>query len=52
MKNWKWLQEDSGQDLAEYAFLLLFIALACVLAMQNLGFAINATFASVKASLP
>ncbi len=45
------MYEESGQDLVEYAFLLAFIALACVLGMQQLGTAINATYLSVNASL-
>ena len=51
MQNWKWLEDDSGQDLVEYALLVLFIALFCALAMQHLGVAINTTYMSVKASL-
>ena len=45
------IREDSGQDLVEYAFLLAFIALACILGMQQLGTAINATYGSVNTSL-
>jgi Flp pilus assembly pilin Flp len=45
------IYEESGQDLVEYAFLLAFIALVCVLGMQQLGTAINATYMSVNTSL-
>lgn len=43
--------EEDGQDLVEYAFLMTFIALACIIGMQNLGTAINNKFNSVSASL-
>jgi len=45
------IYDESGQDLVEYAFLLAFIALVCVLGMQQLGTAINATYMSVNTSL-
>jgi Flp pilus assembly pilin Flp len=41
------LRDDTGQDLVEYVFLLTFIALACIIAMQNLGTAMNNTFDKV-----
>jgi len=44
------ISEESGQDLVEYAFLLAFIALACILGMQQLGIAINQTYGSVNTS--
>ncbi len=45
------IYEESGQDLVEYALLMAFIALACILGMQQLGVAINATYGSVTTSL-
>ncbi len=45
------LREDDGQDLAEYAFLLAFIAAVCILALQNLGSALNATYGATSTSL-
>ena len=45
------IYEESGQDLVEYAFLMAFIALVCILGMQQLGTAINATYGSVNTSL-
>jgi len=45
------IYEEGGQDLVEYAFLLAFIALACVLGMQQLGTAINGVYGSVNSSL-
>jgi Flp pilus assembly pilin Flp len=43
--------EDDGQDLVEYALLITFIALACILGMQNLGTAINTKYNDVSTSL-
>ncbi len=41
-----WLyREEAGQDLTEYALLLALVALAAVVAMNALGFAINTTYA-------
>jgi Flp pilus assembly pilin Flp len=48
---WRSLHEDDGQDLVEYAFLIAFIALLCILGIQNLGTAINDTYHSVSTSL-
>jgi len=41
--------EESGQDLTEYALLVVLLALAAIVAMQSLGTAINNVF-SVAAS--
>ena len=45
------IYQESGQDLVEYALLLAFIALVCILGMQQLGTAINGTYGSVNTSL-
>ena len=45
------LREDDGQDLAEYAFLLAFIAALCILAIQQLGTGVNDTYHTVSSSL-
>ena len=45
------LREDDGQDLAEYAFLMTFIALVCLLGLQNLGTAVNSAFNTVSTSI-
>ena len=44
------IYEESGQDLVEYALLMAFIALVCILGMQQLGTAINTTYGSVNTS--
>jgi len=37
--------------LAEYAMLLAFIAALCILALQNLGTAVNMTYGAASTSL-
>jgi len=45
---WK---EEEGQDLTEYALLLVLIALAAITVMSNLGSAINVVFSSGASTL-
>jgi Flp pilus assembly pilin Flp len=45
------IRDDAAQDLAEYAFLLAFIAALCILALQQLGTAVNRTYGTVSSSL-
>ena len=45
---WK---EEEGQDLTEYALLLVLIALAAIAVMSNLGSAINTVFSSGSSTL-
>jgi Flp pilus assembly pilin Flp len=47
----QFVREDDGQDLVEYALLITFIALACIVGMQQLGTAINAKYQSISTSL-
>ena len=47
----RFVREDEGQDLVEYALLIAFIALACIIGLQQLGTAINNTYTSISASL-
>jgi pilus assembly protein Flp/PilA len=44
-------REEEGQDLVEYALLITFIALACIVGMQQLGTAINNRYNSISSSL-
>jgi pilus assembly protein Flp/PilA len=44
-------RDQQGQDLVEYALLIAFIALACIIGLQNLGSAINQTYNSISSSL-
>lgn len=47
----RFVREDEGQDLVEYALLIAFIALACIVGLQQLGTAINNTYQSISSSL-
>jgi pilus assembly protein Flp/PilA len=47
----RFVREDEGQDLVEYALLITFIALACIVGMQQLGTAINNRYNSISSSL-
>jgi pilus assembly protein Flp/PilA len=44
-------QEEEGQDLTEYALLLVLIALFAVAAMGNLGSAISNAFSNAATNL-
>jgi pilus assembly protein Flp/PilA len=44
-------QEEAGQDLVEYALLLVLVSLACITAMKGLASSISAVFASAATSL-
>ena len=44
---YKLLQDDRGQDIAEYAVMLALIIVACIAAITALGANANATFSSV-----
>jgi Flp pilus assembly pilin Flp len=43
--------EESGQDLTEYALLVVLLALAAIVAMQSLGTAINTVFSNAASNL-
>ena len=45
------IADEQGQDLVEYAMLMAFIALLCIVGLQNLGTALNSTYNSVSTSL-
>jgi pilus assembly protein Flp/PilA len=53
MKNFvvRFVREDEGQDLIEYALLAAFISLAAVLAIQSLGSAVNDVYTRVSSTL-
>ena len=48
MKLWK---EDQGQDLVEYALLVVLISLAAVVAMNTLASCISDAFSNAAANL-
>jgi pilus assembly protein Flp/PilA len=45
------LKDESGQDLVEYALLLVFIALAAIAVLPVLGKAVNNVFSQSASSL-
>jgi pilus assembly protein Flp/PilA len=47
----RFVREEDGQDLVEYALLLALVALAAITAMGLLGAAINNKYGSATASL-
>jgi pilus assembly protein Flp/PilA len=47
----RFVKDDAGQDLIEYALLAAFIALACVVAMGLVGTGVNDLFTSIKDKL-
>ena len=47
----RWLRDDEGQDLIEYALLAALIALAAVVAMTATGTSINGVFNSISGRL-
>jgi len=47
----RWLRDDEGQDLIEYALLAALIALAAVVAMTATGTSINSLFNAVSGRL-
>jgi pilus assembly protein Flp/PilA len=47
----RFVGQDEGQDLIEYALLAAFISLAAVLAIQQLGSAVNTVYTKVSSTL-
>jgi len=47
----KFLREEEGQDLVEYALLLVFLALAAITALPVLGQAVSNVFVQAKSTL-
>ena len=43
----KFVREESGQDLIEYALLAGFISLVAVLAITNVGTGVNAVYTNI-----
>ena len=44
-------QDESGQDLTEYALLLVLIALVCVITIQQLGQAISNVYTNAATNM-
>lgn len=47
----RFIREDEGQDLIEYAFLAVFIALAVTAAIQGVAGALNTQFSNVSSQV-
>jgi len=47
----RFVKEEQGQDLVEYALLLVFIALAAIAVLPTLGQAVNNVFSSSASTL-
>jgi pilus assembly protein Flp/PilA len=44
----RFIREDQGQDLIEYAFLAVFIALVVTAALTLLGTSLNTAFSNIE----
>jgi Flp pilus assembly pilin Flp len=47
----RFLREEEGQDLVEYALLLVFLALAAITVLPTLGQAVNNVFSQSASTL-
>ena len=47
----RFVQDESGQNLVEYALVVVLIALAAITAMGTLGNGVNAAFTKIGTSL-
>lgn len=47
----RFLKDESGQDLVEYALLLVFLSLAAIAIIPTLGNTVNAVFSRANSSL-
>jgi len=48
---WHLWQDEEGQDLTEYALLMVLIALVAITTMQTLGSAISNVFSNAAATM-
>ena len=48
----RFVREDEGQDLIEYALLAAIISLGCVIALGLVGTALNGVWGDVVAAMP
>ena len=47
----KFIRDEEGQDLVEYALLLVFLALAAISILPTLGSSVNRVFSESNSSL-
>ena len=45
---YRFIRDDEGQDLIEYALLAGFISLVCVAAIINVGTGVNAVYTTIE----
>jgi len=48
----RFVSEDEGQDLAEYALLLALIAVVCIAGVSTLGTALNNYYTGISGHFP
>ena len=48
---WRFVREDDGQDLIEYALLAGFISLVAVLAIQSVGTGVNTVYGDIDTAV-
>jgi Flp pilus assembly pilin Flp len=48
----RFVREEDGQDLVEYAFLIVFIALVAVVGLNTLGGGLSTFFTDIEGALP
>lgn len=48
----RFVREEAGQDLIEYALLAGLISLVCVIAITNVGTKVSSLFVNVQNSIP
>ncbi len=48
----RFVREDEGQDLVEYAMLVALIAIVCVLGVTALGVNVNAFYNGIVGAVP
>ena len=48
----KFVREDEGQDMIEYALLAGFISIVAIIALQAIGPLVNAVYVGVQNALP
>ncbi|HEX9115787.1 MAG TPA: Flp family type IVb pilin [Anaerolineae bacterium] len=46
-----WLQSEEGQGLAEYALILVLIAIVVLVALGSIGTRVNTTFSQIASGL-
>ena len=48
---WRFVREDDGQDLIEYALLAGFISLVAVLAVQSVGTGVDSVYGDINTAV-